>query len=236
VAGAVAGLAVAPLLGLCWALGDPAVSTWAWTTFGPDTYHSPAEIEADRVCDVLDTAHYDQGRCVIRLAAYTDATARHFPRAEGGSCELASRFECARKYGIQQWDKDVPLLQPWWLHNGAAGLAFSAAGGGLVGLIVAGTAIGMGGGPAGRIRRYRFVAGAAAAGAGAGAVWMDLDRHQDLLAGLPTYTGPVLAGTALAGLAAHAAARAAVRRRVASAAAAGPGADGGLPAAMDGAS
>jgi hypothetical protein len=214
VAAAVAVVAVSPVLGVCWALGDPQVSQWLWTTLGPDTSHSPAEVAADRVCDMGDTAGYDQGRCVIRLAAYGAATAEHFPRAEGGSCELATRFDCARRYGLEQWDGDVPLLQPWRLHNGPAGMTVSAAAGGLTGLMAAAATIGAGGT---RTRRYRFAAKTGVAGAGAGLAGMDLIRHQDLLTGLPATTGPVLAGTALTVLAASAGARAVVRRRTAGA-------------------
>ena len=215
VAASVAVVAVSPVLGVCWALGDPQVSQWLWTRVGPDTSHSTEQIAADRVCDVLDPARYDQGRCGLRLQAYAAATARHFPRAEGGACELVTRFDCARRYGLAQWDGDVPLLQPWRLHNGPAGMTVSAAAGGLTGLLAVATTTGAGGT---RTRRYRFAARAGVAGAGAGLAGMDLIRHQDLLTGLPAATGPVLAGTALTVLAASAGARAAVRRRTAGAA------------------
>jgi hypothetical protein len=191
-------LAVSPVLGVCWALGDPNVSTWMWTHLGPDTYHSPAEIAADEVCDVFDPARYDQGRCVVRMQAADAGSAFHFPLAQGGACPLATRFDCARRYGIQQWDQDVPLLQPWWLHNGPAGIGFSSTAGALAGLTTAVTTIALGGR---QERRYRFTAQATASGAAGGLVAMDLIRHQDLLSGLAAGTGPVLAGTAVLALA-----------------------------------
>ena len=145
VVGAVAVAGLVPLAGTLALVSQESVLMWAQT-------HVGASYQVRAVSEVIGLAR--------------------FPAAEGGTCPLETRYACAKWAGLEQWDQDVPLWWPWELHNGPAWLAFSAAGGALAGLVVAGYVAGS----AGRVRRYRFVAASVAVGAGAGVVLMGLGR------------------------------------------------------------
>jgi hypothetical protein len=188
-----AGLAVGVVAGLGWFTAQ--LPGW-WTTVGPDYVHTARDDAEDHVCNTLAMT-YDQGRCVLYLAEDDVTEARRTPRADGGVCPLATRLACARLYGLEPRDGDVPVWRPWDLHNGAAGTAFNAAAGAVLGLVVAGTAAALGG-PRRRgwLRLLATGAGSAVAGAVAAVTLFTLDRHP-LSAGsvpaLPVWAAPAVA-------------------------------------------
>jgi hypothetical protein len=153
---------------------------WAWTHVGPDYDHTAADRTAAQVC-MVGTAAYDTDRCQAYTEASSTSGLARFPVAQGGTCRLSTRFECARANHLEQWDQDVPWWAPWWLHNGVPGLAFSSLAGALAGLLMLATAIVVGG-LAWSLRRLVVWP---AIGAVVGAVAMDVVRHQDDLIPLP---------------------------------------------------
>jgi hypothetical protein len=187
-----AGLAVGLVAGLGWF----AASLPGWqATAGPDYPHDTAADAAENAACNWTAVTYDQWRCGLYLQEYGAREAYRLPRDQGGVCPLATRFGCADRYGLQQWDQDVPVWAPWYLHNGRAGMLVNAAGGALLGLTVAGAVTVMGGARrASRVRMLTRGTGAALSGAAAGMALFTLGRHPlpGPVPGLPVWAAPVV--------------------------------------------
>jgi hypothetical protein len=187
------GLAAGLVAGLDWF----AASLPGWqASAGPDFAHdTPADAAQNAACN-WTAVTYDEWRCGLYLREYGAREAYRLPRDQGGVCPLATRFGCARRYGLPQWDQDVPVWAPWDLHNGRAGTLVNAIGGALLGLTVAG-AVTVFGGAARRPSRVRMLtrgAGAALSGAAAGVAVFTLGRHPlpGPVPGLPVWAVPVV--------------------------------------------
>jgi hypothetical protein len=172
--------------GVNWCAGH--LDDWR-TTIGPDYVHTARDDAEARACTVQGPA-YSQSWCVTYLQEDTAREAYRRPVAEGGVCPLASRFDCANRYGLEQHDVDVPLWLPWYLHNGPAGTGFTGTAGAVLGALVA----------AGIARltrrptavRWHHLVEAAVAGALVGVAVFSLGRHTGAEYGIPAL--PTLAG------------------------------------------
>jgi hypothetical protein len=151
---------------------DSGLAPWLWTHIGPDYEHSVADRQAADVC-LAGTPTFNENACQQYTETSSAAGYRRIPTSQGGACELTTRFDCAQKYHLPQWDKDVPIWQPQALHNGLAGMAFTAGAGTLIGIIFVALAAGYGY----DITLSRAV-GWPAIGGLAGAFAMDALRHQ----------------------------------------------------------
>jgi hypothetical protein len=129
------GLAAGLVAGLDWF----AASLPGWqASAGPDFAHDTAADAAENAACNWTAVTYDQARCGLYLQEYGAREAYRLPRAEGGVCDLATRYDCAARYGLAQHDEDVPVWRPWELHNGRARIAVNTAGAILLALTAAG--------------------------------------------------------------------------------------------------